>query len=120
MSLPQGIDTPVGENGGLLSGGQRQRLAIARAFLKNAPVLIFDEATSALDSETEARIKQSIEQLRKGKTCITVAHRFSTIEYVDRIAVVNNGEIVEMGTPDELICSNGLFAKLHQLQKTGS
>lgn len=115
-SLPDGLDTRVGEDGNLLSGGQKQRISIARAFLKNAPVLILDEATSALDSESETRIKASLERLAVGRTCITVAHRFSTIESADRIIAMDRGHIVESGTYAELTALNGLFAKLRQLQ----
>ena len=115
-SLPEGLNTRIGEGGGLLSGGQKQRLAIARAFLKNAPILILDEATSALDSETENQIKGALENLRKNRTCITVAHRFSTIEHADRIVVIQNGTVAENGTHLELMKVNGIYAKLRRLQ----
>lgn len=115
-SHEKGLDMPVGDEGGLLSGGQRQRVAIARALLKDAPILIFDEATSALDSETEHHIKEALEALRQGRTCITVAHRFSSIEHVDRIIVMRDGRIVESGTWDELMASDGEFAQLSRLQ----
>ncbi len=115
-SLPEKIETRVGEAGKLLSGGQRQRVAIARAFLKNAPILIFDEATSALDSETEKHIKEAIERLRQGKTCISVAHRFSTIAHVDRIVVLKQGKIVEVGSKEELLAKKGVFYELFSLQ----
>ena len=115
-TLPEGLNTKVGENGCLLSGGQKQRFAIARAFLKNAPILIMDEATSALDSKTEKSITDALAILRKGKTCITVAHRFSSIDSADRIAVLQNGRLVEIGTKDELIQHNGLYSRLHRLQ----
>ena len=118
-SLPEGLDTRVGEGGGLLSGGQKQRLSIARALLKNAPILILDEATSALDSENEAAVKASLKKLMAGRTTITVAHRFSTIEYVDRVVVLDEGRIAEIGTVSELLERNGLFAKLWNLQKFG-
>ena len=115
-SLPEGLNTRVGEGGSLLSGGQKQRISIARAVLKDAPILILDEATSALDSKNEALVKEALEQLTKGRTCITVAHRFSTIENVDRIVAMQNGEIVEEGTKEALLAQNGLFAKLYRLQ----
>lgn len=117
-SLPEGLNTRVGESGSLLSGGQKQRISIARAVLKDAPILILDEATSALDSKNEALVKEALEQLTKGRTCITVAHRFSTIENVDRIVAMQNGEIVEEGTKEALLAQNGLFAKLYRLQTT--
>ena len=115
-SLPEGLNTRVGEGGSLLSGGQKQRISIARAVLKDAPILILDEATSALDSKNEALVKEALERLTKGKTCVTVAHRFSTIENVDRIVAMQNGEIVEEGTKEALLAQNGLFAKLYRLQ----
>ncbi|MGN1209628.1 MAG: lipid A export permease/ATP-binding protein MsbA [Duodenibacillus sp.] len=115
-SLPKGLESEVGEGGSLLSGGQRQRVAIARALLKDAPILILDEATSALDSKTEAHIKEALRHLAKGRTCITVAHRFSSIEYADRIVVMNQGEIVEMGSIEELLGKDGVFKRLSELQ----
>ncbi len=115
-SLPEGLNTRVGEGGSLLSGGQKQRISIARAVLKDAPILILDEATSALDSKNEALVKEALERLTRGKTCVTVAHRFSTIENVDRIVAMQNGEIVEEGTKEALLAHNGLFAKLYRLQ----
>lgn len=114
--LPQGLDTRVGEGGGLLSGGQKQRISIARAFLKNSPILIMDEATSALDSETETQIKEALKQLARGRTCITVAHRFSTITDADCIISMANGEVLEKGSKEELLAKDGLFAKLYKLQ----
>ena len=116
QSLPDGLDTHVGEGGSLLSGGQKQRVAIARAILKNAPILILDEATSALDSENEAHVKTAFERLSKGRTCITVAHRFSSIEDVDRVIVMDKGRLVESGTVQELLRKNGIFAELWRLQ----
>lgn len=115
-ALPQGLDTPVGEAGSLLSGGQKQRISIARALLKDAPILILDEATSALDSESENQIKEALETLMKGRTCLTVAHRLSTIDCADRIVVMKNGEIVEEGTPAELMAKDGAYAKMVRLQ----
>ena len=120
QTLPQGLDTRVGENGNLLSGGQKQRVSIARALLKNAPILILDEATSALDSESEQKIKVALDRLMKGRTCLMVAHRFSTIENADRIIVMDQGRIVEEGTPDDLIAKNGIYAKLKALQTGGT
>ena len=118
-ALPKGLDTPVGEAGGLLSGGQKQRISIARALLKDAPILILDEATSALDSESENQIKEALETLMKGRTCLTVAHRLSTIDRVDRIVVMQDGVIVEEGTPTELMAKGGAYARMVRLQ-TGS
>lgn len=115
-TLPEGLDTRVGEGGSLLSGGQKQRVSIARAVLKNAPILILDEATSALDSKNEALVKEALDRLTRGRTCITVAHRFSTIEDVDRIVAMQKGEIVEEGTKAVLLEKNGLYAKLFRLQ----
>lgn len=115
-ALPKGLDTPVGEAGGLLSGGQKQRISIARALLKDAPILILDEATSALDSESENQIKEALELLMKGRTCLTVAHRLSTIDRADRIVVMKDGEIVEEGTPAELIAKEGAYARMVRLQ----
>ncbi len=114
--LPQGYDTIVGENAGRLSGGQRQRLALARAFLRDAPILILDEATSALDSESEAHIHNALERLVKGRTVFIVAHRFSTLKLCDRVLVFDRGSIVADGKPDELMKSSGLYRQLHSLQ----
>jgi subfamily B ATP-binding cassette protein MsbA len=114
--LPDGLDARVGHNGNQLSGGQRQRLAIARAIYKDAPVLILDEATSALDSESEHLVQQALERLMEGRTTIVVAHRLSTIEAADRVAVLDQGKLVELGTHQELLARSGLFARLHALQ----
>jgi subfamily B ATP-binding cassette protein MsbA len=113
---PDGLDARVGHNGNQLSGGQRQRLAIARAIYKDAPVLILDEATSALDSESEHLVQQALERLMQGRTTIVVAHRLSTIEAADRVAVLDQGKLVELGTHQELLARSGLFARLHALQ----
>lgn len=117
ISLPKGLDSPVGENGKLLSGGQKQRISIARALLKNAPIVIFDEATSALDSKSEALIKHAMDNLFVGKTLITIAHRFSSISKVDRIYVLSMGEMIESGTFKELINNKKSFFNLFKLQK---
>ncbi|MDH5301542.1 MAG: lipid A export permease/ATP-binding protein MsbA [Gammaproteobacteria bacterium] len=114
--LPDGLNTQVGEHGVLLSGGQRQRLAIARAILKDAPILILDEATSALDSESERHIQAALEQLMKNRTTFVIAHRLSTIENVDQIVVMDNGVAVEQGTHQELMARNGHYANLHRIQ----
>ncbi|MBJ7536841.1 lipid A export permease/ATP-binding protein MsbA [Marinomonas transparens] len=116
QELDAGLDTLVGENGVLLSGGQRQRIAIARAILKNAPILILDEATSALDTESERAIQLALENLMENRTTIAIAHRLSTIENADIIAVVDHGEIVEKGSHSELLAMNGAYAQLHNQQ----
>ena len=115
----QGYDAYVGERGVKLSGGQRQRIAIARVFLKDAPILILDEATSALDSEVEAAIQSSLDELMQDKTVIAIAHRLSTIAQMDRLVVLDQGRIAEMGTHDELIAKNGIYAHLWQRQTGG-
>lgn len=116
--MPQGLKTLVGERGVKLSGGQRQRIAIARAILKNAPILILDEATSALDSESERHVQAALETLMQGRTSLVIAHRLSTIEKADRIVVLQKGEIVEEGTHRELLAKNGVYARLHRIQFT--
>lgn len=114
---PQGLDSPVGEAGRLLSGGQKQRISIARAILKNAPIVILDEATSALDSESEFKIKQALTTLMKGRTCLIVVHRLSMIDNVDRIVVLKEGRVVEQGAPEELLSQNGVYAEFCRLQQ---
>jgi len=115
-SLPNGWDTEIGERGVRLSGGQKQRLSIARLFLKNPPILILDEATSALDNTTEMLIQRSLNELAKGRTCLVVAHRLSTIKNADEIAVISKGKIMEMGNHEELLKLNGIYADLYKLQ----
>ncbi len=115
--LPQGLDTPIGEDGGLLSGGQRQRIAIARALLKDAPILILDEATSALDAESEQKVQQALDALMANRTSLVIAHRLSTVQRADRVVVLDQGRIVETGTHAELVeRSDGLYQYLHRLQ----
>jgi subfamily B ATP-binding cassette protein MsbA len=114
--LPQGLDTVVGDRGTLLSGGQRQRIAIARALLKDAPILILDEATSALDTESERHIQAALAALVRGRTTLVIAHRLSTVEQADRIVVLDDGRVAESGTHAELIARGGLYAQLHRLQ----
>ena len=114
--LPQGIDTPIGDNGNQLSGGQRQRLAIARAIYKDAPILILDEATSALDSESERQVQEALDRLMAGRTTLVIAHRLSTIEHASRIVVLEHGQVVENGSHAELIEKGGLYSNLHRLQ----
>ncbi|UDM16539.1 lipid A export permease/ATP-binding protein MsbA [Vogesella sp. XCS3] len=117
-ALPQGFDTEIGENGTRLSGGQRQRLAIARALLKNAPLLILDEATSALDTESERLVQAALDNLMKNRTTLVIAHRLSTVEQADRIVVMHQGEIVESGTHQSLLAAEGFYARLHSMQFT--
>ena len=114
--MPQGLETLIGENGMRLSGGQRQRLAIARALLKNAPVLILDEATSALDSESERLVQEALDALMRGRTTLVIAHRLSTVERADRIVVLERGRIVESGTHAGLIARGGVYEKLYRIQ----
>ena len=115
-AMPQGYDTPIGERGVTLSGGQRQRLALARAFLKNSPILILDEPTAALDSETEAAVLRSLERLRQGRTVFVVAHRLSTVRQADMLLVMQDGQIVERGRHDELAARGGHYARVCELQ----
>ena len=120
QQLPQGYDTVIGERGATLSGGQRQRIAIARALLKDAPVLILDEPTSALDGQTEAMLLSALERLMAGRTTFIIAHRLSTIRQANRIAVMAGGQVVEMGTHQKLLRVGGLYQRLHSLQFSDS
>ncbi|RMF84363.1 MAG: ATP-binding cassette domain-containing protein, partial [Nitrospinota bacterium] len=119
MEMPQGYQSMIGERGVKLSGGQRQRIAIARALLKDAPILILDEATSELDSESEFMLQKAMGNLLKGRTAIVIAHRLSTIVNADRIVVFHQGEIVEMGRHEELLSRGGLYARLYAIQFRG-
>jgi ATP-binding cassette subfamily B protein len=114
--LPQGYETPVGERGQKLSGGQRQRLSLARAVVKDPPILVLDEATSAVDNETEAAIQRSLARIARGRTTIVIAHRLSTIRHADRIHVLDAGRIVESGTHEELVTAGGSYASLWRVQ----
>ena len=117
MQSDHGYDTNIGDRGGRLSGGQRQRISIARAILKNPPILILDEATSALDTESERLVQDALERLMKSRTTVAIAHRLSTIKNADEICVMHEGEIVERGTHEELIALGGYYKKLHEMQK---
>jgi subfamily B ATP-binding cassette protein MsbA len=116
MELPAGYDTVIGEKGVRLSGGERQRIAIARALLKNAPILILDEATSALDSESEALVQSALQNLISGRTVVVIAHRLSTVRRADRIVVIENGAIADIGTHEELVQKLGTYRRLYDLQ----
>jgi ATP-binding cassette, subfamily B, bacterial len=111
-SLPEGYDTVVGERGYRFSGGEKQRLAIARTVLRNPPVLVLDEATSALDTRTERSVQAALDELSAGRTTVTVAHRLSTVRSADRIAVLDRGRVVELGSHDELLALSGRYAEL--------
>jgi subfamily B ATP-binding cassette protein MsbA len=115
-NLPDGYNTRIGERGLRLSGGERQRISIARALLKNAPILVLDEATSSLDAESEALVQRALQNLMEGRTTIVIAHRMSTVRRADRIIVLGGGRIRESGTHEELVLRRGLYWKLHNLQ----
>tara|TARA_R110001592_G_scaffold205288_10_gene455815 strand:- start:3047 stop:4798 length:1752 start_codon:yes stop_codon:yes gene_type:complete len=117
--FPEGLNTIIGENGAMLSGGQRQRLAIARALLRDAPILILDEATSALDTESERHIQAALDELQKNRTSIVIAHRLSTIEHADQILVIDQGQVVERGTHNELLAQGAIYHSLNQMQASG-
>ena len=116
MGLPEGYDTKIGERGITLSGGQRQRMAIARAILKNPRILILDEATSALDTESEEIVQEALDKLMVGRTSFVIAHRLSTIVHADKIVVLDNGRVQEMGTHQELMQTGGLYSHLYNIQ----
>ncbi|WP_311199482.1 ABC transporter ATP-binding protein [Pseudoclavibacter albus] len=118
--FPEGYDSLIGERGLKLSGGQRQRIAIARAILKDAPILVLDEATSALDTKSERLVQAGLDELMRGRTSLIIAHRLSTIASVDRIVTLRNGRIDEVGSPEELAASGGLYAELLALQNEGT
>ena len=113
---PQGFESPLNDRGQNFSGGQRQRISIARALLKDSPVLVLDEATAALDNESERKVQQELSTLMQGRTTLVIAHRLSTIEGADRIIVLDRGKVVEMGTHQELLALGGLYATLHGMQ----
>ena len=118
--MPEGYDTLVGERGIRLSGGQKQRLSIARALLKDAPILIFDEATSAVDTETELLIQEAVGRLVRNRTTLVIAHRLSTVRHADTIVVLERGRVAEMGSHDELVARGGLYSRMIEAQDPAS
>ena len=116
QKLPQGYQTMIGENGSTLSGGERQRISIARALLKDAPIILLDEATASLDAENETEIQQAISRLVKDKTVLIIAHRMRTVENANKIVVLSGGTVAETGTPEELLQRDGMFARMVKLQ----
>ncbi|WP_297317020.1 ATP-binding cassette domain-containing protein, partial [uncultured Bifidobacterium sp.] len=114
--LPQGYQTMIGENGSKLSGGERQRISIARALLKDAPIVLLDEATASLDVENETQVQEALSELLVGKTVMVIAHRMRTVENADKIVVLDNGHVVEQGAPEELMAVDGEFARMVRLQ----
>ncbi|HCX66594.1 MAG TPA: ABC transporter ATP-binding protein, partial [Rhodobiaceae bacterium] len=116
QDLPEKYESQVGEGGGRLSGGQRQRIAIARAMLRDAPILLMDEPTSALDAQAEAKVQEALDRLMEGRTTIVIAHRLSTVRNADMIYVLDKGETIQSGTHDELLAEGGLYATLYSLQ----
>ena len=119
--LPQGFDTPIGENGARLSGGERQRISIARALLKNVPIVLLDEATASLDVENETKVQNALSRLLAGKTVLVIAHRMRTIENVDKIVVINEGRVAEQGSPKELYAKeNSIYRHMHDLQSSSA
>ena len=115
--MPQGYDTKIGENGSKLSGGERQRISIARALLKNAPIVLLDEATASLDVENETKVQSALSRLLAGKTVIVIAHRMRTVEAADKVVVLKDGQVTEQGSPAQLKASGGQFARMVALQK---
>jgi len=119
--LPAGYDTPIGENGARLSGGERQRISIARALLKDAPIVLLDEATASLDVENETKVQEALSRLLAGKTVLVIAHRMRTVENADKIIVLSEGSVVEEGSPAELLeHEGGVFARMHALQSASA
>ena len=120
LTLPQGYDTVIGEGGTSHSGGEKQRISIARAMLKDAPIVILDEATSALDSVTEAKLQETFEKLAHGRTTIIIAHRLSTIKDADQIIVLDNGHVVQQGTHETLLQQDGIYRRFVKIRQTAS